>query len=70
MFKRLALRYLREVARPLNGCIADMIVADTRPETRAVVACMESTKRTQLTLSRALDRAMTAMATSSRCRGR
>jgi len=68
-FKGLALRYLREVARPLNSCIGRLIVAQTRTQIASVIQCVESVQRTQASLSRAVDRSLAQMAaTTSPCR--
>jgi hypothetical protein len=53
-FKRLALRYLREVARPLNECIAKMLVADTPAEHDEVIRCVASTERVRVPIQRGL----------------
>jgi hypothetical protein len=61
VFKRLILRYLRVVARPLNECIAKLLVADTPEKMAGVVQCVESTERARLSLSRSLDSALAKM---------
>lgn len=54
-FKRLVLRYLREVARPLNECIAKLLVADSPAEHDKVIRCVDATERARTSLQRALD---------------
>jgi hypothetical protein len=61
-FKRLALRYLRVVARPLNECIAKLLVADSPTERDEVLRCVDSTERARVALQRSLDRALKKMA--------
>ena len=61
LFKRLILRYLRVVARPLNECIAKLLVADSPEEMAGVVRCVDSTERARVSLSRSLDAALAKM---------
>ena len=62
LFKRLVLRYLRVVARPLNECIAKLLVADSPSELDAVILCVDSTERARRSLQRSLDAALEKMA--------
>jgi uncharacterized oligopeptide transporter (OPT) family protein len=62
VFKRLVLRYLRVVARPLNNCIAKLLVADSPSELQAVIGCVDSTERARVSLQRSLDSALEKMA--------
>lgn len=60
--KRLVLRFLRVVARPLNSCIGKLLVADSPAEMDEVVRCNDSAGRAQVALSREIDRALKRMA--------
>jgi hypothetical protein len=60
-FKRLVLRYLRVVARPLNTCIARMLAADTPAELQGVIRCVESTESARRALSKSLGDALAKM---------
>jgi hypothetical protein len=62
LFKQLVLRYLRVVARPLNSCIAKLLVADTTSEIDEVIRCVDSTQRAQASLQRSLNAALKKMA--------
>jgi len=62
--KRLALRFIREVARPLNTCIGKLIVADTPEKFDAVVQCIDSSSRARVALSRAIDKSLAKMRTT------
>jgi hypothetical protein len=53
--KQLALRFIRNVARPFNACIAKMLVAQTASELKATVDCMTSVQRRTQALSRSID---------------
>jgi hypothetical protein len=67
-FKRLALRYLREVARPLNRCLGQLLVADTPAKLSAVGRCVEANEGARTQISRALTRADARMhASKSPC---
>ncbi len=69
LFKRLILRYLRVVARPLNECIAKLLVADSPAEMQEVIRCVDSTERARIALSRSLDGALKKMKVRrSKCR--
>lgn len=69
LFKRLILRYLRVVARPLNECIAKLLVADSPEEMQGVIRCVDSTERARVALSRSLDSALAKMKVRrSKCR--
>jgi hypothetical protein len=59
--KRLVLRFIREVARPLNTCIGKLLVADTPEKLDAVVQCVDSGSRARVALSRAIDRSLRKM---------
>jgi hypothetical protein len=60
-FKRLALRYFREVARPLNRCLAQLLTADTTVKLAAVGTCVQKSEGARNELSRALTRALARM---------
>lgn len=62
--KRLVLRYIREVARPLNRCIGRFLVADTPEELQDVGACVDSSSRARVALSRAIDKSLAKMRTT------
>lgn len=62
LFKRLVLRYLRVVARPLNNCIEKLLVADSPAEMSEVIQCVDSTERERIALQRSLKSALTKMA--------
>jgi hypothetical protein len=62
LFKRLVLRYLRVVARPLNNCIAKVLVADSPSEMDEVIRCVDATERARTSLQKALDSALKKMA--------
>jgi hypothetical protein len=62
LFKRLVLRYLRVVARPLNNCIAKLLVADTTSGIDEVIRCVDSTQRAQASVQRSLNAALKEMA--------
>lgn len=69
LFKRLVLRYLRLVARPLNECIAKLLVADSPEEMQAVSRCVDTTERARISLSRSLDSTLAKMKVRrSKCR--
>lgn len=61
-FKRLVLRYLRVVARPLNNCIGKLLVADSPAEMDAVIRCVDSAERARISLTRSIDDALERMA--------
>jgi hypothetical protein len=62
--KRLVLRFIREVARPLNTCIGKLLVADTPEKLDAVVQCVDSGSRARVALSRAIDKSLAKMRTT------
>jgi hypothetical protein len=62
--KRLVLRFIREVARPLNPCIGKLLVADTPEKLDAVVQCVDSGSRARVALSRAIDKSLAKMRTT------
>ena len=69
VFKRLILRYLRVVARPLNECIAKLLVADSPAEWSVVLSCIDSTDKARASLQRSLDGALKKMKVRrSKCR--
>jgi hypothetical protein len=66
--KRLVIRFIRVVARPLNTCIGKLIEADTPEDLQGVVACVDSSSRARITLSRDIDRSLKRMrSTRSPC---
>jgi hypothetical protein len=66
--KRLVLRFIRVVARPLNNCIGKLLVADTPEKLDAVVQCVDSTSRARVALSRDVDRSLKRVqANRSKC---
>ncbi|HET9674675.1 MAG TPA: hypothetical protein VFP31_07655 [Gaiellaceae bacterium] len=66
--KRLVLRFIRVVARPLNNCIGKLLVADTPEKLDAVVQCVDSTSRARVALSRDVSRSLKRVqANRSRC---
>ena len=62
--KRLVLRFIREVARPLNTCIGKFLVADTPEEFQEVGTCVDSSSRARVALSRAIDKSLAKMRTT------
>jgi len=62
VFKRLILRYIRVVARPLNNCIGKLLVADSQSDLEEVIRCVDSTERARTSLQRSLDSALKKMA--------
>ena len=62
--KRLVLRFVRVVARPLNTCIGRLLQSDSPDDLAGVVDCVDSTSRARVALSRDIDRSLTRMRTA------
>jgi hypothetical protein len=62
--KRLVLRFIRDVARPLNTCIGKFLVADTPEDFQEVGTCVDSSSRARVSLSRAIDKSLAKMRTT------
>jgi hypothetical protein len=58
------LRFIREVARPLNTCIGKFLVADTPEEFQEVATCVDSSSRARVALSHAIDKSLAKMRTT------
>lgn len=59
--KRLVLRFIRVVARPLNTCIGKLVDADRAEDLAPVARCVDSSSGARLTLSRDVDRSLARM---------
>ena len=62
--KRLVLRFIRDVARPLNTCIGKFLVADTPEELQDVVTCVDSSSRARVALSHSIDKSLAKVRTT------
>ena len=70
VFKRLALRYIRLVSRPMNECIAKLLNAESAAQVGEVGPCSQSANRMGITLGRQLTAALTKMQNDKQCAGR
>jgi hypothetical protein len=64
--KDLSLRFIREVARPFNACVAKMLVAQTPAELKATIDCTNAVQRRTNALKRAIDRLFARMKAENR----
>jgi hypothetical protein len=62
--KRLVLRFIRDVARPLNSCIGKFLVADTPEELQDVVTCVDASSRARVALSHSIDKSLAKVRTT------
>lgn len=56
--KRLVLRFVRVVARPLNTCVGKLLDADTSEGLQSVAQCIDSSSSARIKLSRDIDRSL------------
>jgi hypothetical protein len=67
--KDLSLRFIRNVARPFNACVAKMLVAQTPADLKASIDCTNAVQRRTNALKRETDRLFARMnAENRRCR--
>jgi hypothetical protein len=64
--KELSLRFIRNVARPFNACVAKMLVAQTPAELKATIDCTQAVQRRTNALKRATDRLFARMRVENR----
>jgi len=67
VFKQASLRYLHEVAGPLNECIEAGVVAKTVKQLGDAVTCFDSRKRAGTKLQSAINSSMTQLVSVRRC---
>jgi hypothetical protein len=59
--KRLVLRFIRVVARPLNTCVGKLVDISSPEDLADVARCVDSSSRARITLSRDVDRSLARM---------
>jgi hypothetical protein len=65
--KDLSLRFIRDVARPFNACVAKILVAKTPSELKATIDCTQTVQQRTNALKRAMDRLFARMKADRRC---
>jgi hypothetical protein len=64
--KRLVLRFIRVVARPLNTCVGKLINVSSSQDLADVARCVDSSSRARITLSRDVDRSLARLRATKR----